>query len=94
MHPNPGVVIGCTDCHGGNAGVKAPVGLAYADTAYRQSMRRRTSCRSTRDVARAGERQPGADLHALNRESLEFIRFVNPSDYRVAARPAAPATCR
>src|SRR5438132_13677212 len=30
MHVNPGVVLGCTDCHGGKAEVKKPEGAHYA----------------------------------------------------------------
>jgi hypothetical protein len=29
----------------------------------------------------------------LNKESPEFTRFTNPSDYRIARSPAVPATC-
>ena len=28
MHANPAVVLGCADCHGGDAAVRAPAGLA------------------------------------------------------------------
>jgi hypothetical protein len=33
MHANPAVVLGCVDCHGGDAGVQAPPGLAADDPA-------------------------------------------------------------
>ena len=36
MHANPAVVLGCVDCHGGDAAVKAPRGLAANDPAYRE----------------------------------------------------------
>ena len=35
MHANPGVVLGCTDCHGGNAKVGKPAGAEYGkDASY------------------------------------------------------------
>src|SRR5579875_3285938 len=34
MHDNVAVVLGCADCHGGDATVKAPDGLAAADPQY------------------------------------------------------------
>ncbi len=30
MHASPAVVLGCTDCHGGNASIQAPEGIAFA----------------------------------------------------------------
>ena len=30
MHASPAVVLGCTDCHGGNAAIKAPAGVDFA----------------------------------------------------------------
>ena len=84
MHASPAVVLGCTDCHGGQAGVFAPVG-APSEDAYD----------AARDAAHVQPLYPEA-LHypssanpersytLLNRESREFTRFVNPSDYRVA----------
>jgi hypothetical protein len=38
MHANPGVVIGCADCHGGNAAIKLPQNVKPADPAYRQAL--------------------------------------------------------
>ncbi len=35
MHVNPAVLLGCTDCHGGDAKVAKPEGAAPADSAYR-----------------------------------------------------------
>src|SRR5689334_13471308 len=34
MHQNPGVVLGCTDCHGGDAKVTKPDGAKREDAAY------------------------------------------------------------
>ncbi len=85
MHQTPGVVLGCADCHGGNAAITAPAGLAQADPHYAQ----------LRDQAHVLPRYPIAwnypsaanpkeSYTLLNREAPEYVRFVNPSDYRVA----------
>ncbi|MEY2884249.1 MAG: hypothetical protein RL490_1973, partial [Pseudomonadota bacterium] len=85
MHASQAVVLGCTDCHGGDARVIAPIGLARADAGYAK----------LRDDAHVLPRYPLAwhypssanpkrSYTLLNREAPAFVRFVNPSDYRVA----------
>ena len=91
MHVSSAVVLGCVDCHGGAASVFAPGG-APTDAAYA----------GARDAAHVHPRfpqswhypssaNPERSYTLLNRESPEFIRFVNPSDYRVAS--AACGAC-
>ena len=85
MHASTAVVLGCVDCHGGNAALPVAVGIARTDPRYDQ----------LRDDAHVLPRFPHAwgfprsanpkrSYTLLNRESPEFIRFKNPSDYRVA----------
>ncbi|MBV8166821.1 MAG: hypothetical protein JO021_08510, partial [Alphaproteobacteria bacterium] len=38
MHTNPGIVLGCTDCHGGNAQVARPEGAHQGDAGYRAAL--------------------------------------------------------
>ena len=84
MHSSPAVVLGCTDCHGGSADVSIPSG-PYTDEAYS----------AARDQAHVLPRYPKSWHHPssanpvrsytlLNSESPEFVRFVNPADYRGA----------
>jgi hypothetical protein len=84
MHKSPAVVLGCTDCHGGNPSVEG-TGVARTDPRYA----------GLRDAAHVLPRYPMAwgyprsahpkeSYTLLNREAPEFVRFVNPSDYRVA----------
>jgi len=84
MHASPAVVLGCTDCHGGNATVRWGGAAVEATADYA----------ATRDRAHVLPRYPGDWKHPasanpersyalLNREAPEFIRFVNPSDYRI-----------
>jgi hypothetical protein len=87
MHINPGVLLGCTDCHGGDARVAKPESAAPTDAAYRAAT----------DAAHVLPRYPKAwnfpssakperTYTLLNREAPEFVRFVNPGDYRVAGQ--------
>ena len=91
MHAPKSVVLGCTDCHGGDAGITAPAALAVNAPGYAK----------LRDEAHVLPRFPAAwhfphsanperSYTLLNREAPEFVRFVNPSDYR-AARDACGA---
>ncbi len=91
MHAPKSVVLGCTDCHGGDAKIIAPPALAMGDPNYSK----------LRDEAHVlpmfpeswhfpSSANPKRSYTLLNRESPEFVRFVNPSDYR-AARDACGA---
>jgi hypothetical protein len=79
MHASPAVRLGCTDCHGGDASVvatdardEAARDRAHVLPSYPESWHFPSSA------------NPKQSYTLLNRESPEFIRFVNPSDYRVA----------
>src|SRR5436853_2490546 len=85
MHATPAVVLGCVDCHGGNAAIPGDASLAQTDPRYV----------AARDRAHVLPKYPKAwhwpssanpprSYTLLNVESPEFVRFVNPSDYRVA----------
>src|SRR3954469_26021942 len=85
MHSTPAVVLGCTDCHGGNAAIRGEASLPRDDPRYV----------AARDQAHVLPKYPKAwhwpssanpprSYTLLNIESPEYVRFVNPSDYRVA----------
>ena len=84
MHRSPAVVLGCTDCHGGNPAIAGNPDLPHDDPRYV----------AARDRAHVLPRYPGGwhwpssanpsrSYTLLNIEAPEFVRFVNPSDYRV-----------
>ena len=90
MHANTAVILGCTDCHGGDAAIKRPAATVPADVAYRRAQ----------DLAHVLPRLPtswGYPASAtlprtytlLNDEAPEVVRFINPGDYQVA-REACP----
>ncbi len=85
MHVSPAVRLGCTDCHGGDAQVIGNPALAHDAPAYV----------AAREAAHVLPRYPASwnypssanpqrSYTLLNKEAPEFIRFVNPGDYRVA----------
>jgi len=91
MHATPAVQLGCVDCHGGNATVKGDPKLDFTDPAYVKA----------RDAAHVlplypkswnwpSSANPRHSYALLNRESPEYVRFINPGDYR-AAREACGA---
>ncbi|MDB5738145.1 MAG: hypothetical protein JWO65_1813 [Sphingomonas bacterium] len=85
MHPGAAVVLGCADCHGGDPSVTLASGIPPGDPRYI----------AARDGAHVLPRYPKAwnwpsaanpqrSYTLLNKEAPEYVRFVNPSDYRVA----------
>jgi hypothetical protein len=93
MHANPAVVIGCTDCHGGNAAITRPAEADYKPTdpknrntdAYRKAMD--TAHILPRDVnfwRYPSSANPPSSYTRLNKENPAYIRFINPGDLRVA----------
>jgi hypothetical protein len=85
MHLSPSVRLGCTDCHGGDATIFGNAQLSHDHPDYI----------AARDMAHVlptypdswhwpSSANPERSYALLNREAPEFLRFVNPSDYRVA----------
>jgi hypothetical protein len=72
MHASPYVVLGCTDCHGGNA----TPGLTQ----------RQAHVQPRNPVFWQSSANPNDSTVLLNHESAEFIQFVNPGDLRVAEK--------
>ena len=89
MHESPAVVLGCTDCHGGDANIlwEGPVPAGHA---RREPGEFRTAMEKAHVLPKYPETwhfpssaNPRGSYALLNREAPEFIRFTNPSDYRV-----------
>jgi hypothetical protein len=72
MHKARHVVLGCTDCHGGNPALNLKKEQAHVLPRDREFWK--TSANPPRSNTR------------LNHESPEFIRFMNPGDLRVAEK--------
>ncbi|QIB66135.1 LVIVD repeat-containing protein [Kineobactrum salinum] len=85
MHVNPAVKLGCTDCHGGKAEVHVPGGAVAGDSAYLAAMERaHVLPRYPESWHYPSSANPERTYTLLNKESPEFTRFINPSDYRIA----------
>ncbi len=81
MHESDSVVLGCTDCHGGNASIF----LQGADIHNLHLMEQAHVLPSYPDDWHfPSSANPEISYTLLNREAKEFVRFVNPSDLRVA----------
>jgi hypothetical protein len=84
MHATPGVTLGCADCHGGDPQVVRPAATSSsADPDYRAAMTL-AHIRPRFPADWPGSAKPKESYTLLNREDPAYIRFVNPSDYRVA----------
>ncbi|MCA1749176.1 MAG: hypothetical protein LC634_06470 [Sphingomonadales bacterium] len=85
MHATPAVILGCTDCHGGNPDVALQNrDLDPDDPAYLAVQNRaHVLPRYPESWHHPASANPRRSYSLLNRESPEYIRFVNPSDYRV-----------
>ncbi|PLW68633.1 hypothetical protein C0039_11505 [Pseudohalioglobus lutimaris] len=85
MHANPAVKLGCTDCHGGDAAVNVTPGLDRSATAYVAAMEQAHVLPRYPDAWHyPSSANPEQTYTLLNKESPEFVRFINPSDYRIA----------
>ncbi len=91
MHRSEQVKLGCIDCHGGNVNPAAS-GSALGSPAYEEA-KNAAHVPPRFPEAWANPAKPGTVSSAhpprtytlLNKESPEFIRFINPGDLRVAA---------
>ena len=88
MHQNPAVILGCTDCHGGDVSMVKPKDSEYQGTnsaLYTMAMNRaHINPRFPKVWNYPASNNPPGTYAALNREAKEFIRFINPGDLRVA----------
>jgi hypothetical protein len=85
MHTNPAVKLGCTDCHGGDATVRLLGGSPRGSSGYMKAQEAAHVLPRYPDAWQyPSSANPPRTYTLLNRESPEFIRFINPSDYRIA----------
>jgi len=85
MHASPSVVLGCTDCHGGDATIEKPSNTKKGDTAYRAAFDKgHVQPRFPKTWNYPSSANPEISFTLLNNESPEYVRFVNPGDLRVA----------
>lgn len=85
MHATPAVRLGCTDCHGGNANIRGNPELGFTHPDYVTARdRAHVLPQYPESWHFPSSANPQRGYAILNKEAPEFIRFVNPGDYRVA----------
>ncbi|MCP3729938.1 hypothetical protein M9978_05795 [Sphingomonas sp. MG17] len=85
MHMSSAIRLGCTDCHGGNAAVSGDASLPHDHPAYVAAREKaHVLPRYPKSWHYPSSANPQRSYTLLNREAPEFVRFVNPGDYRVA----------
>jgi hypothetical protein len=86
MHANPGVVLGCADCHGGDNSIRRAEKGPEAERkhpAYERAMELAHILPRDEHLWQ-GSRNPEGTYARLNKEHPAFVRFINPGDLRVA----------
>lgn len=85
MHDNPAVRLGCTDCHGGDASVRLEADVPMDDPQAQARMREaHVLPRYPETWHWPDSANPERSYTLLNREAREYVRFVNPGDFRAA----------
>lgn len=85
MHNNPAVRLGCTDCHGGDAAVLRGPDVAPNSEHYRALLKEaHVLPRYPEAWHWPSSANPVRSYSLLNKEAPQYIRFVNPGDFRVA----------
>lgn len=85
MHVTPAVRLGCTDCHGGDTSVRGNPELPHDHPDYVAARDRAHVLPKYPDSWHfPSSANPERSYALLNKEAPEFVKFVNPSDYRVA----------
>jgi hypothetical protein len=92
MHPSGAVQFGCADCHGGNPDVMAPAGQHAGQKEYDQAKRKSHPESKAPGFWKSSANPVRAAADWL-KETEEYIRFVNPSDLRVAPQTCGRAGC-
>ncbi len=92
MHTTGTVHLGCTDCHGGNAQIALPAGVAQSSPQYRD-IKRQAHPRPRFAEDGYSPANPVRAYTKWLKEDAEYIRFVNPGDLRVAAQTCGRSGC-
>jgi hypothetical protein len=92
MHPTKTVHLGCTDCHGGNSAVSVASGAALNSPEY-NSAKEKAHVQPRDSSFKNRSALPERTFTKWLKESVEYIRFVNPGDLRVATETCGTLGC-
>jgi len=92
MHTSTSVKVACVDCHGGKGDVVRPASLAQGSKEYLEVQHKAHVMPKAKPIdGNAAYRVSG--YTSLNKESYDYIRFVNPGDLRTAAKSCGLSGC-
>lgn len=86
MHESPAVRIGCAQCHGGNPAIRAS-GLLKTSQEY-EARKKEAHVLPQHPEHWTSSANPKHSYTNLLKESVEYVRFINPGDLR-----ASPGAC-
>ena len=92
MHPTGTVRLGCTDCHGGDAGAAIGAGTRKDSAEYARA-EAKAHVHPRDAIFARGLANAQRAYTAWLRESYEYVRFANPGDLRVARETCGKAGC-
>lgn len=92
MHTTGTVRLGCTDCHGGNAQIALPVDVAQGSARY-QELTRQAHPRPRFAEDAYSSANPIRSYTKWLKEDVDYIKFVNPGDLRVAEQTCGRSGC-
>lgn len=85
MHANPAINLGCVDCHGGDASVRRAADIDLDSSQALDLMKKaHVLPRFPQSWHWPDSANPERTYTLLNRESQEYVRFINPGDFRAA----------
>ncbi|HXT24502.1 MAG TPA: hypothetical protein VN749_06685 [Candidatus Eisenbacteria bacterium] len=92
MHPTKTVQLRCTDCHGGNRSAGTTPGATPNSPEY-LTAKQKAHVPPRDPVFLNRGALPQSVFTRWQRESAEYVKFVNPGDLRVAAETCGSAGC-
>src|SRR5438093_20244 len=84
--------LGCIDCHGGDASVRFQANSAKGSAVY-DGAKKKAHVQPRFPEEWKSSANPKRSYALVNRESPEFMRFVNPGDLRVAPMSCGTVDC-
>src|SRR5262249_15624988 len=92
MHPTKTVILGCTDCHGGNSSISVASGADPGSADYK-SAREKAHVQPRDPIFKNRSAIPEIVFSNWLKEPADFVKFINPGDLRVAAETCGSAGC-
>jgi hypothetical protein len=92
MHQDTSVKAACTDCHGGRGDVVVTAGAQPGSGPYETAKKQAHVQPRVPELWKSTANPVRANAE-MNRESLDYIRFVNPGDLRAAPRSCGQNGC-